>query len=110
MTTPTPTATPTGVAGRAVAAVSGVWERLAQQTRTSTTFDPSMVAGLPEAARRWLTHAIAPSTPLHRPSSWRWSHPARSLAAVPGRAAPRAAEGVRVGGADPSGAAVHERL
>jgi hypothetical protein len=28
------------------------------------TFDPAMTAGLPEAARRWLGHAIAPGTPL----------------------------------------------
>ncbi|MGY2129580.1 DUF6544 family protein [Blastococcus sp. SYSU DS0617] len=27
-------------------------------------FDPAMVADLPEAARRWLTHAVAPGTPL----------------------------------------------
>lgn len=29
-------------------------------------FDPAMVAGLPEPARRWLTHVIAPGTPLWR--------------------------------------------
>ena len=28
------------------------------------TFDPAMTAGLPEPARRWLGHAIAPGTPL----------------------------------------------
>ncbi len=29
-------------------------------------FDPTLVAGLPEPARRWLCHAIAPGTPLWR--------------------------------------------
>jgi len=28
------------------------------------TFDPAMISGLPEPARRWLSHAIAPGTPL----------------------------------------------
>src|SRR5512135_1367402 len=28
------------------------------------TFDPAMTTGLPEPARRWLSHAIAPGTPL----------------------------------------------
>jgi len=28
------------------------------------TFDPAATAGLPEPARRWLSHAIAPGTPL----------------------------------------------
>jgi hypothetical protein len=31
---------------------------------TAATFDPAMTTGLPEAARRWLSHAIAPGTPL----------------------------------------------
>ena len=32
-----------------------------------TTFDPKLVAGLPEPARRWLeAHAITPGTPLWR--------------------------------------------
>jgi hypothetical protein len=33
-------------------------------TATAETFDPAMTTGLPEAARRWLSHAIAPGTPL----------------------------------------------
>src|SRR5438067_4432369 len=28
------------------------------------TFDPAAITGLPEPARRWLGHAIAPGTPL----------------------------------------------
>jgi hypothetical protein len=33
-------------------------------TATAETFDPAMTTGLPEPARRWLSHAIAPGTPL----------------------------------------------
>ena len=29
-------------------------------------FEPAMVAHLPEPARRWLTHAISPGTPLYQ--------------------------------------------
>ena len=28
------------------------------------TFDPAATMGLPEPAQRWLSHAIAPGTPL----------------------------------------------
>ena len=31
---------------------------------TIETFEPTMTRGLPEPARRWLGHAIAPGTPL----------------------------------------------
>src|SRR5207247_11022155 len=31
---------------------------------TAETFDPAATMGLPEPARRWLGHAIAPGTPL----------------------------------------------
>ena len=31
---------------------------------TAATFDPAAIVGLPEPARRWLGHAIAPGTPL----------------------------------------------
>jgi hypothetical protein len=40
------------------------WEALAAGAGTAEPFDPAAVAGLPAAARRWLTHAIAPGTPL----------------------------------------------
>jgi hypothetical protein len=33
-------------------------------TATAETFDPAMTRGPPEPARRWLSHAIAPGTPL----------------------------------------------
>ncbi|POM23544.1 hypothetical protein BTM25_46980 [Actinomadura rubteroloni] len=41
-----------------------VRRRLAAPTERPAAFDPGMVAGLPDAARRWLLHAIAPGTPL----------------------------------------------
>lgn len=42
------------------------WVRLAAPTPSPPEFDPAMVADLPAPARRWLTHAIAPGTPLCR--------------------------------------------
>ena len=40
------------------------WELLTRGGPPPEPFDPSMVAVLPEPARRWLTRAIAPGTPL----------------------------------------------
>jgi hypothetical protein len=40
------------------------WDLLCSGTDRPEAFDPSMVADLPEPARRWLTHAIAPGIPL----------------------------------------------
>jgi hypothetical protein len=40
------------------------WDLLSRATGTPEAFDPAMVADLPEPARRWLIHAIAPGTPL----------------------------------------------
>ncbi|MGY1770909.1 DUF6544 family protein [Blastococcus sp. SYSU D00813] len=45
-------------------AVRRDWQRLAGGHRPAEVFDPALVAGLPAAARRWLTHAVAPGTPL----------------------------------------------
>jgi hypothetical protein len=43
------------------------WTRLAEPaTGRAERFDPALVAELPEPARRWLTHAIAPGVPLAR--------------------------------------------
>jgi hypothetical protein len=57
--------TPTAVAGRAADPVRAIWERLARPAARGW-FDPSMTDGLPEPARRWLTRAIQPGTPLAR--------------------------------------------
>jgi hypothetical protein len=43
------------------ATVKGV---MTAATATAETFGPAMTTGLPEPARRWLSHAIAPGTPL----------------------------------------------
>ena len=40
------------------------WARLAAVPARAGRFSPDLVAGLPEPARRWLTHALAPGTPL----------------------------------------------
>lgn len=48
----------------AARAVREEWDRLSLGTREAATFEPGMLAGLPEPARRWLEHAIAPGTPL----------------------------------------------
>jgi hypothetical protein len=52
------------VAGVAAADMSEAWERLARPAVSPTGFDPAMTESLPEPARRWLTHVIAPGTPL----------------------------------------------
>jgi hypothetical protein len=49
---------------RAARSVRREWDLLCSGTDQPKAFEPSMVAGLPEPARRWLTHAIAPGTPL----------------------------------------------
>jgi hypothetical protein len=40
------------------------WEMLTAGGQPPEPFDAAMLADLPEAARRWLAHAIAPGTPL----------------------------------------------
>ncbi|MBO0692668.1 MAG: hypothetical protein J2P58_07205 [Acidimicrobiaceae bacterium] len=59
----TPAAT---VAGAAVADMDETWERLARPTVSPPGFDTAMTESLPEPARRWLTHVIAPDQPLTR--------------------------------------------
>jgi uncharacterized protein DUF6544 len=44
--------------------VRGEWARLRGDGTRPPPFDPASVAGLPEPARRWLRHAVAPGTPL----------------------------------------------
>ena len=51
-------------AGRAAAAVAGTWKQVARRRPDLAWFDPAQTTALPEPARRWLTHAIAPGTPL----------------------------------------------
>ncbi|MCO1656330.1 DUF6544 family protein [Pseudonocardia humida] len=47
-------------------AVRHDWAELAQPSPTDGAFDARAVRDLPEPAQRWLTHAIAPGTPLRR--------------------------------------------
>ena len=49
---------------RAARRVRREWANLCSPTPHPAAFDPAMVTGLPEPARRYLTHAIAPGTPL----------------------------------------------
>ena len=55
---------PKPVAPKQAGAVRQEWLRLAAATTNPPRFDPAMIAPLPETARRWLTHAISPGTPL----------------------------------------------
>jgi len=64
--TPASALSPASVAGRAAAPVIGTWGQLARRRPDPARFDPALTAGLPEPARRWLIHAIAPGTPLAR--------------------------------------------
>lgn len=64
--TSTPRLSPTDVAGPAGAPAVETWERLAVRQAKPARFDPAVLAGLPEPARRWLTHTIAPGTHLAR--------------------------------------------
>jgi hypothetical protein len=50
--------------GRSGLPALATWRRLAAHRPPVDVFDVSMVADLPEPVRRWLTHAIAPGTPL----------------------------------------------
>ena len=46
--------------------VAQEWHRLAEAAPDPGGFDPTDIGDLPEAARRWLTHAIPAGTPLSR--------------------------------------------
>jgi hypothetical protein len=50
--------------GRAGRPALATWQNLQPDRPLTQRFDTSMVADLPEPARRWLTHAISPGTPL----------------------------------------------
>lgn len=64
------TAARTGDAPRAARRIRSDWAALATPgatpAETLETFDPASITALPEPARRWLSHAIAPGTPLWR--------------------------------------------
>jgi hypothetical protein len=49
---------------RAARPVREEWDRLSSPTPAPAVFGPELLTGLPEPARRWLTHAIALATPL----------------------------------------------
>lgn len=59
------TATATTSVPNAARSVRDEWRRLSTSALDPPNFRPEMVASLPEPARRWLTHAIAPGTPLY---------------------------------------------
>jgi hypothetical protein len=54
----------TAIAGPAADPVRELWERLGRPATERGEFDPTMADGLPEPARRWLTHVIRPGTAL----------------------------------------------
>jgi hypothetical protein len=51
---------------RVPAELASDWQDLLTPTPDPQPFDPDALDGVPEAGRRWLTHAIAPGTPLRR--------------------------------------------
>jgi hypothetical protein len=50
--------------GRSGRPALATWRELEVDRPPTTSFEPQMVADLPEPACRWLTHAISPGTPL----------------------------------------------
>lgn len=51
---------------RSARSVREQWRALGSPAEHPGRFEPGMVSDLPEPARRWLAHAIAPGTPLWR--------------------------------------------
>ena len=51
---------------RAAGPVGQDWDRLAEATPDPGVFDRSTIGDLPDAARRWLIHALTAGTPLSR--------------------------------------------
>jgi hypothetical protein len=45
--------------------VRAEWTALCSATPDRSVFEPGLIRHLPEAARRWLRHSIAPGTPLY---------------------------------------------
>ncbi len=52
-------------APRAAGQVGQDWERLGASTERPDPFEQAMLDGLPEPARRWLSHVITGGTPLY---------------------------------------------
>jgi len=50
--------------GRSGRPAEPAWDHLAAGPASGAIFEPGLVDDLPESARRWLMHAIAPGTPL----------------------------------------------
>lgn len=72
-----------GAAPRAARSVRRDWHDLAAPAESPAAFDPAMLPELPEPARRWLSHAITPGTPMWRSvedmtevTNWTWPGPA----------------------------------
>ena len=66
MTTTDPGAALATSPPRAAHRARAAWAELAAPTPDPAPFDPADVAALPAAARRYLTHALAPGTPLRQ--------------------------------------------
>jgi len=84
---------------RSRARVEEAWgsvESLRAPSRSTDRFDPSMVEGLPEPARRYLLHSIAPGTPLA--SSVHLTMPGEMRLAADGPPLPMESEEVLVAG------------
>jgi hypothetical protein len=63
--------------------VDGIWQTLEQVPADHRVFTESMVAELPEAARRYFLHAIRPGTPLATRLRWRYTAQMKPGASLP---------------------------
>jgi hypothetical protein len=69
---------------RAMREAEAAWRELASRSRPpADLFEPGMVAGLPEIARRYFSRAIAPGTPLRTTGYQTYRMTARQLLAPP---------------------------
>ncbi|MHB1133028.1 MAG: DUF6544 family protein [Chloroflexota bacterium] len=63
--------------------VNAIWQELEQSGGTAEPFSETMVAGLPEPARRYFLHAIRPGTPLATRLHWHYTGGIRTAATLP---------------------------